>query len=166
MKTKKAFLFALLVYFSSNLHAQGKMIENSLKSAKDSTELNTIAKANKKVNDKVGEAIDNLFNHDRSKKKSKKDDTTAEPDIFIAGPGKSIFTVSNCDYNSLNGLIGILKANENVKDIDDSFSNGAGTLKISHSGKCNEILQDLISKSKIKLEVVSKDGSKIDLQVK
>ncbi|MDQ2720257.1 MAG: hypothetical protein M3Z26_10940 [Bacteroidota bacterium] len=158
-------LFSFTFIISSN-YAQSKLIANSINSSKTESEKHAI----KNVSDKVNNGIDKVFDGSLFKKKKKADkqeNSTADAQSSaVSEAGKTVINISNTDFKSLSKLSDALKTNQQVTNIERSFSNNTGTLKITHSYSSDQLFDDLVTKAGDKFDVIDITPGKIDIKMK
>lgn len=154
------------IYSLVPLMAQGKYIDSAINSSKTYAEKHAIDAAS----DKLNKGIDDLFSGNAFKKKNK----ASKPDNAAATTeqantvekGKTQIVISNTNYQALASITDALKTNVQVTDVEKSFADGIGTLKITHSCTSDQLLDDLVKKAGDKFEVSGIENGKITLKMK
>ena len=156
----------ILIIFSAPANAQKKYLDSSINKNTINTETHVINSASEQVN----KGIDNVFSGQIFKKKSKgsKQEITSSDNVPVAAPeaGKTMINISNTDYKTLSGITDAIKSNQQVTNVERTFSNNAGTLKVSHSCTSDQLFDDLVKKAGDKFEVIDISPGKITLKIK
>lgn len=166
MKFTMAFLALMGFYSVMPVKAQDKFLDSSISSSKTNVERHVLDNAS----DKVNKGIDNLLSGNAFKKKHKgaTTETTGVATTQIAEPekGKTQIVISNTNYQALAEITDAIKSNVQVTDVEKSFADGVGTLKISHSCTSDQLLDDLVKKAGNKFEVAGIENGRINLKMK
>ncbi len=156
----------VLIYFSLPLAAQKKFVDSSITSSTINAESHAINGASSKVNN----GIDNFFNGSMFKRKnkgSKQESLSSEKEPSTpVEKGKTEITITNTSYSSLGTLAEALNSNRLVTNVEKTFSNGVGTLKVAHSGSSDQLLDDIVKKTGDKFEVGDVSEGRITLKMK
>lgn len=159
-------ILLLIVIIPVSLNAQKKYID----SAVNNSTLNAENHAITGVSNQVNKGIDNVLSGSVFKKKNKpnKQDPSSDSNHAVSGieKGKSEILIDNTTYPSLSNLSEIIKSNQQVTNVEKTFSNGTGSLKVSHNGTPDELLDDLVKKAGDKFEVLEVTPGKIHLKMK
>lgn len=166
MKARFRCLTIIFLCISISVNAQKKFVDSSINKSTITTESHAIGGAT----DQLNKGIDNVFSGNIFKKKNKHSKEAGSSDTSSATSrvekGKTEILVDNATYSSLSSLSDNLKSNQQVTDVEKTFSNGAGCLKISHNCTADELLDDLVKKSGDKFEVIEVNPGKIRLKMK
>lgn len=163
MKFKFALILLFLIQFPFFLTAQKKFIDSSINKSKTDAAGHLINNSS----DKINSGIDNVFNGSIFKKKSKSaKQENISPDKVLPEKGKTEIAITNATYTNISGLSEALKSNQQVTDVEKTFSNGTGTLKVSHNCTSDQLLDDLEKKAGDKFDVVEISEGKISLKMK
>lgn len=149
------------IYSIMPVNGQNKYIDSSINTSKTYAEKHLIDNAS----DKVNKGIDDVFSGKAFKKK-KQDNATATSGAPTVEKGKTQIVISNTNYQALATISDVLKSNVQVTDVEKSFADGVGTLKITHSCTSDQLLDDLVKKAGDKFEVDGIDNGKITLKMK
>jgi len=166
MQLKITLLLLALVHFSFCLTAQKNFVDSAITRSKIDAEGHLI----NKTSDKVNAGIDNIFNGNLFKKKNKpvnqgtiSSDKTSSSQ---AEKGNTQIIVTSTNYAYISNLSDALKSNQQVTNVERTFSNGTGTLKVAHNCTPDQLLDDLQKKAGDKFEVVEVSEGKITLKMK
>ena len=166
MKFKLVLLMMGCMYFIIPLNAQKKLIQSSIDSSAANAEQHAINSASSKVN----QGIDNLFSGKAFKKKNKASNkegaTETQGATTVIEKGKTQIIISNTNYQALAGLSDALKANVQVTEVEKFFTNGVGTLKVSHNCTSDQLLDDLVKRAGDKFDVSGMEEGKINIKMK
>ncbi|HXS59093.1 MAG TPA: hypothetical protein VN726_23375 [Hanamia sp.] len=166
MKLKLIVFTAVCITYISTLSAQDKFLDSSIKSSKTNAESHVVTNAS----DKINHGIDNLFSGNAFKKKNKgpkqENAVAANQSEPALEKGKTQIVISNANYQSLASITDAIKSNVQVTDIEKSFADGVGTLKITHSCTSDQLLDDLVKKVGDKFEVAGVENGRISLKMK
>ena len=161
MKLKITLLLLALVHFSFGVTAQKKYVDSAISRSKMQAEGHLIDKAS----DKVNAGIDHVFDGSLFKKKQPKQETISGK-ASSSEKGNTQIIVTNTNYAYISNLSGALKSNQQVTNVERTFSNGTGTLKVAHSCTQDELLDDLQKKAGDKFEVTEVSEGVINLKMK
>ncbi len=168
MKLKSSLFLVVLIYFATPVSAQQKLIDSSINASKTNAEKHVIDG----VSGKVNSGIDNVLNGSIFKRKSKpgKERVSYTDDGPSPAPtiekGKTEITVSNATYASLGTLAEALNSDRLVTNVEKTFSNGMGVLKVSHTGSSDQLLDDIVKKAGDKFDVGDLSEGRITLKMK
>lgn len=167
MKCKLTTLLIAFIFFTLSNKAQNKYIDSSISKSKLNAESHLV----NSTSDKVNSGIDKIFDGSIFRKKNKapkQENSPADARSSAAQPeaGKTVINITNTDFKSLSKLFDILKANQQVTNIERTFSNNAGTLKVTHSCTSDQLFDDLMDKAGDKFDVLDITPGKIDIKMK
>lgn len=165
--TPKYILFLMLFsFFTTGIGAQKKYIDSSINKSKTDAENHIVSKAS----DKINSGIDNVFSGNMFKKKHKEShDSTSSAHVSsdsLSQSGQTVISIDNTDYQSLGVLADVLKSDIQVTQLEKSYSNGKGSVKISHKGTTDQLLDFLVKNSGNKFEVIEVNPGKVSLKAK
>ncbi len=167
MRCKFISLIIGFIFFTLSNEAQNKYIDSTISKSKVNAESHVLNSAS----DKVNSGIDKVFDGSIFKKKnkaSKQENSSDDAQSSAAQPetGKTVINITNTDFKSLSNLSDILKTNQQVTNIERTFSNNKGSLKVTHSCTSDQLFDDLVKKAGDKFDVVDITPGKIDIKMK